>query len=83
MFFSKTFYPLLTTGLTQEDPSWYSVIVDLDVNNQNKQTNKTNVQALSMFVIQDDLNKILPISTDTIRSHPVVFGRELFHVRIL
>ena len=35
---SKTLYPLLSTGSTQEDPSWVDwKNVDLDVKNQNKQ----------------------------------------------
>ena len=39
MSLSKTLYPLLSTALTQEDPSQHDwKIVDWDLKNQNKQT---------------------------------------------
>ena len=43
MSLSKTLYPLLTVGSTQEDPSDMTVkIVDWDTKNLNKQKSKDN-----------------------------------------
>ena len=63
MSLSKTLYPLLSTGSTQEDPSQHNwKIVDWDVKNQNKQTvdeqcDKTDHCYDWKFVKSDDNNK--------------------------
>ena len=52
---SKTLYPLLSTGSTQEDLSLYNwKIVDWNIKSQTKQKNEADIQSLKIILIQEN-----------------------------